>query len=488
MAKNHYVSQLIIKRFSEMNDRINIFDVVRKTVLENKKSVNIFCRYDIYSDYVEQQLSRVLETPFAQLLDKKIIDKDRIIITRSELMLIKKFLLLESIRTLGSDGYLKIITGFSQTVRNYWSVMEKVRQEMPDYLPYQTDISESSEEAFDRALRVFIETDNTIQILMHRDATRELYIWAKSFFDGYIAFWDANNEQEFVLTDNGLTTEYEPSHIVFEGLSQSKSSYLLSMIKTAKSNKAKAVYADLFEKITIMYENFSIFNLSSKRSIVVINPFFRLFSKQGFTINNLNNVIKLNKPDIWPSFVSSNSVVVFPNTIYKNSGSYSMDDIFEYEPVKLSYLDTIYINNLFLSQTSKLLGFVTFEKIKDSLYAFLTMRMHDHKDVYGDNYIENLTNLTQHMINDDFNYIWKHFKEKENLKPNYNPYDFLDHYAKQCINDTRNNRYALEYLLSNEDKVRKMSNFSFMGSPNERIKLIKRDLNRVKNKKKKYIR
>ena len=44
MAKNHYVSQLIIRRFSDKIDRINIFDVKEKKILENKKSLNIFCK------------------------------------------------------------------------------------------------------------------------------------------------------------------------------------------------------------------------------------------------------------------------------------------------------------------------------------------------------------------------------------------------------------------------------------------------------------
>ena len=53
----------------------------------------------------------------------------------------------------------------------------------------------------------------------------------QSFFDSYIAFWDSNVEQEFILTDNGLTSEYEPSHQLFGGLDHSKLAYLLHMLK-----------------------------------------------------------------------------------------------------------------------------------------------------------------------------------------------------------------------------------------------------------------
>ena len=45
--------------------------------------------------------------------------------------------------------------------------------------------------------------------------------------------------------------------------------------------------------------------------------------------------------------------------------------------------------------------------------------------------------------------------------------------------DVRENRYVLEYLLSNENMVRSMDNFKFMGSPETRVKAIKEMLKKV---------
>lgn len=45
--------------------------------------------------------------------------------------------------------------------------------------------------------------------------------------------------------------------------------------------------------------------------------------------------------------------------------------------------------------------------------------------------------------------------------------------AKQ---DIKKNKYLISYLLSNEEMVKTMSNFDFMGPPNERIKILKNDL------------
>lgn len=479
MAKNHYVSQLIIRRFSDKIDRINIFDVKEKKILENKKSLNIFCKNNIYSDDIEDKLNRLLEDPFAKLIDSKIIGKDKVVVDRKDLFLIKKFLLLDSIRTLSAEGFAKIFSGFSENVERYWQVSEKIYGKMPNHLPKSLDLNESPQDAFERALKVFVESDSLLQIVMHEYVTRELYIWSKVFFDSYIAFWDSNVEQEFILTDNGLTSEYEPSHQLFGGLDHSKLAYLLHMLKMKAEKEETIVYSTLLDRITIMYENFSIFNLTSSRSIVIVNPFFKLFSKQGFIFNN-NPKINPPIPDIWPSFIKNKLAFDVPMTQYKIKGTHSMEDEFIYNPHKLTLEDTIYVNHLFLSQTSNLLGFRSFEKIKDSLYAFQAIRTLNHKDIYTEDAVKNISNFVNHMMTDEFNYIWKYYREKEDIRPRENPFDFTERIAEMCFSDTRNNIYALEYLLNNESKVRVMSNFSFMGSPDERISLIKRDIKRIK--------
>ena len=42
--------------------------------------------------------------------------------------------------------------------------------------------------------------------------------------------------------------------------------------------------------------------------------------------------------------------------------------------------------------------------------------------------------------------------------------------------DIRKNKYVLEYLLSDEEKLRTMSNFKFMGTPDDVVAGIKRML------------
>ena len=79
MAKNHYVSQLIIKRFAS---KVTTFDTQEKILIENRQSHKIFYKTDIYDNAIEEKMAHDLEQPFAKLLDEKILNTNKIILTR----------------------------------------------------------------------------------------------------------------------------------------------------------------------------------------------------------------------------------------------------------------------------------------------------------------------------------------------------------------------------------------------------------------------
>ena len=153
----------------------------KKRFLKTRNHLIFFAKNNIYSDDIEDKLNRLLEDPFAKLIDSKIIGKDKVVVDRKDLFLIKKFLLLDSIRTLSAEGFAKIFSGFSENVERYWQVSEKIYGKMPNHLPKSLDLNESPQDAFERALKVFVESDSLLQIVMHEYVTRELYIWSKVF-------------------------------------------------------------------------------------------------------------------------------------------------------------------------------------------------------------------------------------------------------------------------------------------------------------------
>lgn len=101
------------------------------------------------------------------------------------------------------------------------------------------------------------------------------------------------------------------------------------------------------------------------------------------------------------------------------------------------------------------------------------------KDIYTDE-VETAMNFN---LENDFaklldNYIYKYFKD-DGSKCSVSPFKWLDHYALMALKDTRQNKYILQHLLDNEKSVLTMKNFDFMGSPAQRIELIKADLRKL---------
>lgn len=482
MANNHYVSQLIIRRFHDDNSKIHVFDSKNKVILENRNSCRVFCEKDIFSDEVEQKLSQKLESPFARLIDNKIINKEEITLTRKEISLIKKYMLVDSIKTLNPDMAYSIFSGFSKIVDKYWETNTKLDIYLPSNLPSMANLEDTKEKFLERILLVSIESDSLQDIGIHKKSCKELYLWAKAFLDGYIAFWDSNPSQEYILTDNGMTSEYEPSHLIFGGISTSKFPYIMEKLTTANDKFKQAVYLTILEKLPFLYENFSIFNLTSKRSIVTINPFFRLYTPNSFSFIGVDERSEIEIPDIWPSFIETRSAFQPPKNEYVIKGIYTDNDEFMYIPKELSIYDTIYLNTLFLAQTHKLIGFQSVEKISDSLISYIALRSAGNEDVYTKNPIQNMISMIEHAKNDEYMYIFNDFKDVK-INSIYHPDDFLRKYGKMCLDDTRNNIYSLKHLLKNKGFVKTMSNFDFMGSPDKRIEMIKADIRRIETSK-----
>ena len=122
MAKNHYVSQLIIKRFAPS---VSTFDMQTNQIVEHRQAAKIFFDRDIYDNDIEEKMAHDLEQPFASILDKKILNCEKIRLTRNELYLVKQFLLMDSVRTYTPEHFQRVITNFkSNTQGNERNVRE----------------------------------------------------------------------------------------------------------------------------------------------------------------------------------------------------------------------------------------------------------------------------------------------------------------------------------------------------------------------------
>lgn len=475
MAKNHYVSQLIIKRFAPS---VNTFDMQRNQIIEHRQAAKIFFDKDIYDNEIEKKMAHDLEQPFASILDKKIINCDKIRLTRNELYLVKQFLLLDSVRTYTPEQFQQVIINFSSNVQRYLEVNHGFFDKTVKLMPRTESLNLSAYDLQMRAMNLYLECKTEQDLLLHPLATQELYCWAKVVLDAYVSFWDSHDNHEFILSSTGMLSDYEPSHYVFEGLDLSKFSYLLEHLKKSGNNQSTSCfYAHCLALNNLMYENFNIFNLSSTRCMVLVHPFFKLYNDDIGVINGEKVVAP--KPDIWPSWIESRDISKQPIVKYKTPGSWGMDDEFEYTTVKLTEWDTIYVNQLILSQTHRLIGFNHIEKIIDSLGCVNLLNSLCDAELLDElQGLDALERWVDNMLKDEYYCIFKHYKDRK-FKCSVNPFEYIDHYSEMSQRDTRRNKYVLRYLLSNEEKIKTMPNFAFMGDPEKRVQLMKDDLKRI---------
>jgi hypothetical protein len=187
--------------------------------------------------------------------------------------------------------------------------------------------------------------------------------------------------------------------------------------------------------------------------------------------------IKAEKPDIWPTCFENREIVLPPNNRYQHFLlGFSEDDEFEYTPKKLTFWDTVYLNGIILSQTHEVIGFNDITKIVDSLsFVNLLNSFEDRELLYELKGLEALERWVDNMINYKYYYIFKHYKDLK-LKCKENTILLTEKFSDLKWGDIRKNKYVLEYLLSDEEKLRTMSNFKFMGKPDDVVAGIKRML------------
>ena len=172
MAKNHYVSQLIIKRFAPS---VSTFDMQTNQIVEHRQAAKIFFDRDIYDNDIEEKMAHDLEQPFASILDKKILNCEKIRLTRNELYLVKQFLLMDSVRTYTPEHFQHVITNFKSNTQRYLKLNHDFFDKRVKTLPSTESLNLSAYDLHMRAMRLYLECRTTGEMINHPLATQELY-------------------------------------------------------------------------------------------------------------------------------------------------------------------------------------------------------------------------------------------------------------------------------------------------------------------------
>lgn len=96
--RNHYIPRLLLRQFSADNRRINIWKM-QENKIQTVKISNAFASYDVFPPELENMFAEKLEGPFGDLLNHKLLSSDNITINRYENLLIRKFIMIESLRS-----------------------------------------------------------------------------------------------------------------------------------------------------------------------------------------------------------------------------------------------------------------------------------------------------------------------------------------------------------------------------------------------------
>lgn len=357
---NHYIPQFILR---EYGDRINVFNVKDQVLKTNQKTSNIFAGSRIYPQDLEQNIGYKLEAPFAKLFHEKLmkgVPGESVVLTRKEVLLMKRFFLLETMRVESERDNIYFDKLASQLSLNY-KFKEKT---IPDETP---------ESRWHRNLQVIIETDDLRNIFKHDLCTYEVLKWAMIFMSGYFAFWDCSRSStEFLVNDIGMTSEIEDSFLT-DGYEHEKKDYLQYLIQRETRTDLRSAYTQMLQDQFSFHENFYLFPLSKSRLIVLINPFFRLYDKRE----------KMFRPSIWPSHIENRRLFeknLAPKVpVLLGKPVFNDGDEFTYTVQNVSDSDAEYINMLMLDRVDTLMGYATLDGIKNSVQRYI--EFHHNKGI-----------------------------------------------------------------------------------------------------------
>lgn len=361
-SNNHFVPRLVLRRYKE---RLSVFNIKTGELKENNKLENIFSEQKLYDEDIEIKLGQNVESPFANILTQKILKTavgEEIELTRKELNIVKKFLLTEQMRVFINEGKYTAL-------EMYLTAFQKVSGIKYPFAEKEIE-NETVETRWQRNLRVIVECSDLKHIHEHELCTYEIYRWAQIYNSGYLAVWDSTaSEEDFIVSDIGMTSEVEPSFVKM-GLEVEKKNYLLKALqKTNKLSEIK-LYSGLLNDQLNFHENFYMFSISKNRMIVIINPFFRLYSDKQYA-----KEVKVPKPDLWPTEISDKTLyaknrsqqlpVVFGKPVLNDN------DKFWYKVQSMSFDDVVWVNMLMLDRIDTYLGFADMENIADSVFNYI---------------------------------------------------------------------------------------------------------------------
>lgn len=196
MIRSHYIPQFILRSFCE-KDKIQYCDFEKKSK-ETRNVYSVFSEKGYYSDEMEHDLCKKAEYIFANLYHNKIENaRYTITLTRDELFILKKYLIVSAIRYRRSN-------------------LEEIKAEQRKYgEAFVTDfennlkviLESENADTFESYLRKMIEKYHMNlsmeEIGQSKDINVPLWAEMKDICQSYVVFLQAPEGEEFIIPDVG---------------------------------------------------------------------------------------------------------------------------------------------------------------------------------------------------------------------------------------------------------------------------------------------
>ena len=353
---NHYVPQFIMRRYG---DKINRYNVKDGRYIVKGSKLNAFVEKGLYPNELEIELSQ-LESNFANLLDKKILNaSEQIILTREELWLIKKFFAVALLRVPASlFGPRNLDAKQQSEIQGFKEVV----------IPDESDLNYRF-----RTIEVILNAKNIPEVYNSNIVTYEACKWSQLFNNCYVTIWDSKEcGEDFIITDNGMNCEHDKSRFkLFNGYYNDRDEMIKSgyinkcLLDLANNNNPGALrYFDIQNRMIYVHANYYLFAVSNNRTIALVNPFFRLYSDEIISETKV-------KPNVWPSKISEYALEANKcDYINKEQIEFDKQDKFIYKVKSLPLDDVILVNCLMLDRVDTWFGFDESAKILRSISTY----------------------------------------------------------------------------------------------------------------------
>lgn len=329
--KHHFIPQFILRNFTHNNDQIYYWN--KKTLkVEIRNTKSVYMVKNLYRDEknhptdpasIEKKFAQ-FESEIATLFQEKIVDKDPIVLTRTENERLRKFLYLLSFRS---------STRKQQYIDANFDDMTK--EHLKEYV-----VNDDYIDLWLREIEMILDTENYHDIQKNDKVSWTIRTDFWSHLSGYYMTFVAPRGQDFIIGDVYPTAEIFP--IGING-------------------------ANLYPHL--------MFPISSSLMLILNHVGFRSDSRNGLPM--LDGMVKFSK-------IKGNAIVA-PSAKYKIPGQFLKEDTYTYKINKIYSEDVIYLNSLALNEVRKGFSFVNVDRIVESIqdYQFNSHNSKFNKNDYS---------------------------------------------------------------------------------------------------------